>query len=154
MKVGKVAFILKKKKKNRINKGCMKHKQSLWMSNLSCGIVCSVTGSLTGSFCCDLCSPFSFCLLWAPPCSLTLFNFFPHLSFLFFLHSSLWLSSTTIFYCLLLFLITCFYFFLPVDDSHSDYSYPAPSDSPSNPFYCSSLSSPPPFIPQEFLPPF
>lgn len=76
----------------------MKCKQRLWMSNLNCGAVCSVSGSLTGSFCC-LWSLLP--LLFLPFMGTPVFThtlFFPHLSYLFFLHSTLWTSSTTIFY--------------------------------------------------------
>lgn len=133
----------------------MKCKQRLWMSNLNCGAVCSVSGSLTGSFCC-LWSLLP--LLFLPFMGTPVFThtlFFPHLSYLFFLHSTLWTSSTTIFYFhSLLFLITCFCFSVPAHDSHSGYPCPAHSDSPGCPPYCSSLSSPSPFISSGISAPF
>lgn len=133
----------------------MKCKQRLWMSNLSCGIVYSVPGSLTGSFCC---LRYLLPLLFLPFMGTPMFThtpFFPHLSYLFFLYSTLWISSTTIFYFQpFLFLSTNFYFCLAAHDSHSGYSYPAPSDSASSPPYCSSFSSPPPFISSGISTPF
>lgn len=128
----------------------MKHKQKLWMSNLSCGIMCSVPGSLTGSFCHDLCSP-----------SPSAFYGHPHVhshslsSFLTcptsFSYKALCGSppqfSITSFSAWPLFFISLSLSMIPIQAIHTLHHLTLPP-------YCSSLSSLPPFISSGIPTPF